>query len=281
MHDDLAFHRQSNYPFFLKVRLVPLGQENLLLYFFLWLDFFSYLFGAGLSSTTFVLETKFWPLQQHTPSSLCLQWWCEWSDLIVTFVCVCASVIFVIRPRLQKLFDQEFRHEFILQGYVFSFDILKQLVIFVYLDFDVFVFDHLPAVVVCNYKPLSDDVFGNIFEDKRIPNIFCILIRSINTNKSLDNTLSKVWRHTLFAWIQSSSCFAAVVESGLEVVSARTTPYMSNRVDTRSCQRRKFWSVKTSIFETSGMVSQKWFALRKSCLTFPKQRCWSCPLCQT
>jgi len=38
----------------------------------------------------------------------------------------------------------------------------------------------------------------------------------------------------------------------LDVVSAEATPYMSNRVDTRSCQRRKFWPEKTSIFETSG-----------------------------
>jgi len=62
----------------------------------------------------------------------------------------------------------------------FSFDIFNQLVIFVYLDFDVFAFDHLLAVVVCNYEPLSDDVFESIFEDKRIPNIFCVLIRSID-----------------------------------------------------------------------------------------------------
>jgi len=40
--------------------------------------------------------------------------------------------------------------------------------------------------------------------------------------------------------------------SGLDVVSAEATSYISNRVDTRSCKRRKFWPEKTSIFETFG-----------------------------
>ena len=90
------------------------------------------------------------------------------------------QLLFVIHSRLQKLFNQEFEHEFIRQGYAFSFDIFKQLVIFVYLKFDGFAFDHPSAVVVSYYKPLSNDVFDNVFEDKRIPNIFCILIRSID-----------------------------------------------------------------------------------------------------
>ena len=52
--------------------------------------------------------------------------------------------------------------------------------IFVLLDFDVFAFDNLPMVVVSDYEPLSDDVFDSVFEDKRNPNIFCILIRNLD-----------------------------------------------------------------------------------------------------
>jgi len=90
------------------------------------------------------------------------------------------QVLFVISPRLREHFHQEFEHEFIKQGYAFSFDILKQLVVFMYLDFDVFVFDHLPTVVVSDHEPLSDDVFGSVFEVKGIPNIFCFLVRAID-----------------------------------------------------------------------------------------------------
>ena len=78
----------------------------------------------------------------------------------------------------------------------------------------------------------------------------------------LDNALRKVWQPTLFAWIQTSNCFVGVLESSLEVVSAKATSYMSNRVDTRSCQCRKFWPAKTSIFETSrnGLAKMVWVA---------------------
>jgi len=38
---------------------------------------------------------------------------------------------------------------------------------------------------------------------------------------------------------------------GFEDVRAVATPYMSKRVDTRSCQRQKFYPENTSIFDTS------------------------------
>ena len=93
------------------------------------------------------------------------------------------QLLFVISPRLRKLFDQQFGHEFIKQGNAFSFDIFKQLVVFVYLDFDLFVFDHLPAVVVSNHEPLSNNVFDNVFKDKGIPNIFCFLVRATDVEQ--------------------------------------------------------------------------------------------------
>jgi len=46
--------------------------------------------------------------------------------------------------------------------------------------------------------------------------------------------------------------FAGMLELGLEVVSAKATSYMSERVDTRSCQRWNFLPMKISIFETFG-----------------------------
>ena len=95
----------------------------------------------------------------------------------MTSVYVYASVVVC---NLSKIVEAFRSRVWTWQGYAFSFDIFNQLVIFVYLEFDVFAFDHLPSVVVCNYETLSDDVFDSIFEDKRIPNIFCILIRSID-----------------------------------------------------------------------------------------------------
>jgi len=41
------------------------------------------------------------------------------------------------------------------------------------------------------------------------------------------------------------------LELGFEDVRAVTTLYMSKRVDTHSCQRRKFYLENTSIFDTS------------------------------
>ena len=62
--------------------------------------------------------------------------------------------------------------------------------------------------------------------------------------------------------------------SGLDIVSAEATLYMSNRVDTRSCQRRKFWHEKTSIFETSRNGFAKMVDVRKHRLTFSMQCCY-------
>jgi len=67
-----------------------------------------------------------------------------------------------------------------MQGYTLSFDIFKQLVLFVYMNFYVFVFDHLPAIIVPDPKLLSNNVFGNVSKDKGIQNIFSFLIRAIN-----------------------------------------------------------------------------------------------------
>jgi len=53
-------------------------------------------------------------------------------------------------------------------------------VVFVYLNFYVFVFDHLPTIIVFNHESLSNDVFDSVFEDKGIPNIFCFLVRAID-----------------------------------------------------------------------------------------------------
>ena len=52
--------------------------------------------------------------------------------------------------------------------------------LFIYLNFDVLVFSHLPTIVVFDHKPLSNEVFNNVFEGKGIPNIFCFLVRAIN-----------------------------------------------------------------------------------------------------
>jgi len=108
-------------------------------------------------------------------------------------------------------------------------------VIFVDLDINILIFDHLPTIVVSYDKSLSDYMFNCIFEDQRIPISFASLYEQYTLNKSLDSTLSKVCQHTLFAWIQSSNCFAGVPDSSFEVVRAVTTPNMSKRVDTHSC----------------------------------------------
>ena len=50
--------------------------------------------------------------------------------------------------------------------------------VFVYLDFDVFVFDHLLVIVVFDHEPLSNDVFSSVFEDKGVPNIFLLPCKS-------------------------------------------------------------------------------------------------------
>ena len=118
------------------------------------------------------------------------------------------QLLFVINPRLRKLFNQQFRHKFIRQGSAVYFDIFKQIVVFVYLNLYVLVFNHLPMIVVFYHEPFSNNVFNSVFEDKGISYILLHCKINRHKKKSLDNALCKVWRHTLFAWVQTSICFA-------------------------------------------------------------------------
>jgi len=83
---------------------VPLGRENLLLYLFLWLGFFSYHFGAGLSSTMFALANKALALAATHSFCLCLQWWFRWSNCAEIFLCVCISVVTCSQSKIAENF---------------------------------------------------------------------------------------------------------------------------------------------------------------------------------
>jgi len=52
-------------------------------------------------------------------------------------------------------------------------------VVFVDLNLDVLIFDHLPTVVVPDNEPLSNGIFDNIFENKIISNIFYFFVEAI------------------------------------------------------------------------------------------------------
>jgi len=123
--------------------------------------------------------------------------------------------------------------------------------IFVDLNLDVFIFDHLPAIVIPYDESLSDE--------SQIS--FASLYEQYTSNKSLYKALSNVCQHTLFAWVQSSICFVGVLDSSsFEVERAVATLYMSKRADTRSCQRQKFCPENTLIFDTfrNGFAKTVW-----------------------
>ena len=86
-----------------------MGQENLLLYFFFYQIFSRTFFELVCLLPCLLWQTKFRPLQQRTPSCLCLEWWCGWSDLIVTYVCACASVVVCNPSKIVEVFRSRVR----------------------------------------------------------------------------------------------------------------------------------------------------------------------------
>jgi len=99
-----------------------------------------------------------------------------WHRHLFVFV---LQLLHVVISRLRKLFyhlDTNSSGKTMLSALI-SF---KQILLFVYLNFYVFAFNHLPIIVVSDHEPLSNDVFNNVFKDNRISNIFCFLVRAIS-----------------------------------------------------------------------------------------------------
>ena len=87
-----GFPPTMQFPFFLKMGLDPLGQEFQKLFFLLWPGLFSYLFGAGFSSTMlFFVDNALTLAVAHScllvsSTTMCVM--SSWNDI---FLCLCFS----------------------------------------------------------------------------------------------------------------------------------------------------------------------------------------------
>ncbi|RDX67564.1 hypothetical protein CR513_53547, partial [Mucuna pruriens] len=57
---------------------------------------------------------------------------------------------------------------------------LTKFVVFVYLDLDVFVFNHFPIVIIVNDESLFDHILSSVLEDYGFPNLFYLLVGAID-----------------------------------------------------------------------------------------------------
>ena len=78
----------------------------------------------------------------------------------------CVSTIFYYQSKMTVVSLLGVLKQTHQEGLCSLFDIFKQLVIFLDLDLNVLIFNHLPVVVVSYDESLSDYVFNNVFEDE-------------------------------------------------------------------------------------------------------------------